>query len=99
MPLFGMALTIRLSEDLQTRSVALAKSLGIPLNSLIAVALADYLAARSRAAASVLTPPNNAVELAKSLAVGDVPPAVPESTGEPRRARGDRGTRERKRKR
>lgn len=77
-----MSTTLRLSDDLQVRAAGLARSLGISLNALVAVALADYLDARSAAAASVSTLPRNAVEPPKGSAVGVVSPAVPESTGE-----------------
>lgn len=42
------AVNLRLSPDLKSDAAAYAKSLGISLNALVAVAVRDYLDARSR---------------------------------------------------
>jgi hypothetical protein len=41
-----MALTVRLSADLQADAAALADRLGVSLNALVSVALADYITLR-----------------------------------------------------
>ena len=43
-----MRSTLRLSEDLKARAVDLANDLGISFNSLVAVAVRDYVDARSK---------------------------------------------------
>jgi hypothetical protein len=41
------AMTLRMSDDLKEKAIVFAKSVGVPLNALVVVALADYLALRA----------------------------------------------------
>lgn len=52
-----MAITFRLSPDLKARADRYAARLGLSLNGLVAVALADYLQARDRVSAPVAEKP------------------------------------------
>lgn len=57
-----MALTLRLPTELQNRAAGYATELGISLNALVAVALRDYLDARSKGLAPAAVQPQEASE-------------------------------------
>lgn len=58
-----MALTVRLSPELQADAAALAERLGVSLNALVSVALADYITLRAPGAigAPLSSPPKAAL--------------------------------------
>lgn len=61
-----MAMTLRLPRDLTDRARRYAAEVGLSLNGLVAVALRDYLDARTRAARTPTVPPVQ--ELARAVA-------------------------------
>jgi hypothetical protein len=75
-----MVTTVRLPEGLRARADVVSQALGISINALIAVALADYINVRSNAPQEAVKPPGSPArsigDLAPGLALSGAPKAV-----------------------